>query len=143
MNLLLKAHSVTIPAFKFNPPVTPEFRWPSLDPSMLTPRTSRETSPLAINYTQSPISISRPDLQTSITQSLGDLPAHWTLTVQSNVGEIKHFTSSSLTPYCDEILTTKFTKRFKRYAERADGPIPQQVEYNSGHYLYHMLCSHG
>ncbi|PVH79813.1 hypothetical protein DL98DRAFT_515886 [Cadophora sp. DSE1049] len=126
--------NVTIPAFKFNPPVTPEFRWPSLDPSMLTPRASRETSPLAVNYAQSPISSSRPNLQAAITQSLGTSPDHWALTVQHNTDEVKHFTSSSLAPYCDDILTNKFTKRFKKYTERAVGPKPQQVEYNSGYY---------
>ncbi|KAH7377993.1 hypothetical protein BKA64DRAFT_714496 [Cadophora sp. MPI-SDFR-AT-0126] len=126
--------NVTIPAFTFNPPVTQAFQWPSLDPAMLTPRTSRETSPLAINYTHSPISSSRPNLQAALSQSLGKSPDHWALTVQHNTGEVKHFTSSSLSPYCDDVLTTKFAKRFKKYTERADGPKPQQIEYNSGYY---------
>ncbi|KAK0101071.1 hypothetical protein ONS95_012943 [Cadophora gregata] len=125
---------VAIPAFKFNPPATRGLRWPSLDPFMLTPRTSRETSQLAINYTQSPISSSRPSLEAAITQSLGLPPKHWALTVQHSTGEVKNFTSSSLAPYCDEILTIKFTKKFKKYTERADGPKSQQVEYNSGYY---------
>ncbi|KAH9206561.1 hypothetical protein DL95DRAFT_469495 [Leptodontidium sp. 2 PMI_412] len=62
---------------------------------------------------------------------LGVAPEHWALVVQHKTGELKSFTSSSLATYCDEILMTKFTKKFLKYTARADGPKPQQTEYNS------------
>ncbi|KAL5312909.1 hypothetical protein ACEPPN_019335 [Leptodophora sp. 'Broadleaf-Isolate-01'] len=99
----------------FKPVLTSEFRCPSLDPLILTPRTSSPNQ----------------SLQTAITQSLGVAPEHWALVVQHKTGELKSFTSSSLAPYYDEILTTKFTKKFLKYTARADGPKPQQTEYNS------------
>ncbi|KAG4432279.1 hypothetical protein IFR05_012227 [Cadophora sp. M221] len=44
------SYSAAASSLKVNAPMTPEFHWPSLDPSMLTPRTSRDSSPLAINH---------------------------------------------------------------------------------------------
>ncbi|KAL5319401.1 hypothetical protein ACEPPN_012453 [Leptodophora sp. 'Broadleaf-Isolate-01'] len=128
----LQSVSAAAPSLKVNAPMTPEFHWPSLDPSMLTPRTSRETSPLAINYNT--LSSSRPNLNTAIAQSLGILPKHWALIVQHETGEEKQFTSSSLAPHCEQIFSAKFNKKFRQYAERANGPSPQYMEYNSGYY---------
>ncbi|KAH7310070.1 hypothetical protein BKA65DRAFT_543427 [Rhexocercosporidium sp. MPI-PUGE-AT-0058] len=126
--MALEPASSAVPPTKVNALNAPAFRWPSLDPSKLTP----VTSPLTLNWNKK--FSSRPDLDTAITQSLGTLPKHWALMVRDERGEEKHFTSSSLVPHCEQIFSSKFNKNFRQYAERADGPSPQHMEYNSGYY---------
>lgn len=121
-----------MPFTEIRSPAMPEFRWPMLDPSILTPRTSRETSPLAINYNQSSIPEPRPSLQAAISQSLGGTPKDWALIVRQENGEENQFMSSSLTPYSDRIFSFKFRRTFRQYSLRIDGFAQQQMEYNSG-----------